>query len=125
MYPIKSVQNSGGMVAFGSDWSVSSANPLPQIETAITRLSAYDEDVPVMLPEERIDLESAIVAFTINAAYLNQHEDQTGSIEVGKLADLIVLDRNLFEIEPADISEAQILLTLFGGEPVYGDVSSL
>ena len=125
MYPIKSVQNFGGMVAFGSDWSVSSANPLPQIETAITRLSAYDEDVPVMLPEERIDLESAIVAFTINAAYLNQHEDQTGSIEVGKLADLIVLDRNLFEIEPADISEAQILLTLFGGEPVYGDVSSL
>ena len=87
-------------VAFGSDWSVSTANPFPQIETAVTRLSATGEDFPVLLPEERIDLESAIVAFTINAAYLNKHEDDTGSVEVGKLADLIVLDQNLFEIDP-------------------------
>lgn len=125
MYPIKSVQDAGGMIAFGSDWSVSTANPFPQIETAITRLSATGEDYPVMLPEERIDLESAIVAFTINAAFLNRHEDDTGSIEVGKLADLIVLDQNLFEIEPADISETEVLLTLFGGEVVHGDPASL
>jgi predicted amidohydrolase YtcJ len=125
MYPIKSVQDAGGIIAFGSDWSVSTANPFPQIETAITRLSATGEDYPVMTPEERIDLESAIVAFTINAAYLNRHEDQTGSIAVGKLADLIVLDQNLFEIDPADISETKVLLTLFGGEAVHGDVAAL
>jgi len=125
MYPIKSVQDAGGMIAFGSDWSVSTANPFPQIETAVTRLSADGLDYPVLLPEERIDLESALVAFTINAAFLNKHEDETGSLEVGKLADLIVIDRNLFEIEPADISETKVLLTLFGGEPVYGDLSSL
>ncbi|MDH3439259.1 MAG: amidohydrolase [Gammaproteobacteria bacterium] len=125
MYPIKSVQDAGGMIAFGSDWSVSTANPMPQIETAVTRLSATGEDYPVMLPEERIDLESAIVAFTINAAFLNRHEDKTGSIEVGKLADLIVLDQNLFEIDPADISETEVLLTLFGGRVVHGDPSSL
>ena len=125
MYPIKSVQDAGGMLAFGSDWSVSTANPLPQIETAVTRKSANDESIPVFIPEERIDLESAIVAFTLNAAFVNKHEDQTGSIEVGKLADLIVLDQNLFEIDPADISETNVLLTLFGGEPAYGDLNSL
>ena len=125
MYPIKSVRDAGGMIAFGSDWSVSTANPFPQIETAVTRLSATGEDFPVLLPEERIDLESAIVAFTINAAYLNRHEEETGSIEVGKLADLIVIDRNLFEIEPADISETKVLLTLFGGDVVHGDIDAL
>ncbi|MDH4071881.1 MAG: amidohydrolase, partial [Gammaproteobacteria bacterium] len=125
MYPIKSVQDAGGMIAFGSDWSVSTANPMPQIETAVTRLSAAGEDVPVMLPEERIDLESAIVAFTINAAFLNRHEEDTGSIEAGKLADLIVLDRNLFEIDAADISETKVLLTLFEGRPVHGDFDVL
>ena len=125
MYPIKSVQDAGGMIAFGSDWSVSTANPFPQIETAITRLSATGEDYPVMLPEERIDLETALVAFTINAAYLNTHEDQTGSIEVGNLADIIVMDQQLFDIAPADISETKVLLTLFGGEPVHGSFDSL
>ena len=125
MYPIKSVLDTGAVVAFGSDWSVSTANPLPQIETAITRLGATGEDYPVMLPEERIDLESAIVAFTINAAFLNRHENVTGSVEVGKHADLIVLDRNLFDIDAADISEARVLLTLFGGKVVHGDPTAL
>lgn len=125
MYTIKSVQDAGGMIAFGSDWSVSTANPFPQIETAVTRLSATGEDVPVFLPDERIDLESALVAFTTNAAFLNKHEEDTGSIEAGKLADLIVLDRNLFEIDPADISETNVLLTLFGGRPVHGDPDAL
>ena len=125
MYPIKSVLDTGAIVAFGSDWSVSTANPFPQIETAVTRRGAFDEPMPVFIPEERIDLESALVAFTINAAYVNKHEDQTGSIEVGKLADLIVLDRNLFEIEPAEISETQVLLTLFEGRAVHGDAAAL
>jgi predicted amidohydrolase YtcJ len=125
MYPIKSVLDTGAIVAFGSDWSVSTANPFPQIETAITRRGAFDEPMPVFIPEERIDLETALVAFTINAAYVNKHEDKTGSIEVGKLADLIVLDRNLFEIDPAEISETQVLLTLFEGNPVHGDIAAL
>ncbi len=125
MYPIRSVIESGGTVAFGSDWSVSTANPMDQIEVAITRISINDDDIPPFIPEERIDLESALAAFTINAAFLNKHEDDTGSVEVGKLADLIVLDQNLFNIEPSEISETKVLLTLFGGQPVYGDVSSL
>jgi len=125
MYPMKTVQDTGAVIAFGSDWSVSTANPFPQMETAVTRKDAEDDSDPVFIPEERIDLETAIVAFTINAAYVNKHEDETGSVEVGKLADLIVLDRNIFEIEPERISETKVLLTLFGGEAVHGELSAL
>jgi predicted amidohydrolase YtcJ len=125
MYPIRSVETAGGKLAFGSDWSVSSANPLAQIETAVTRMSADDDSMPVFIPEERISLDSAIAAFTINAAFVNHHEKETGSIEVGKYADLVVIDRNLFELEPAEISAASVLLTLFEGRPVFGDPDDL
>lgn len=125
MYPIKSVIDAGGKVAFGSDWSVSTANPFPQIETAITRVDAYNHDTPVMNPKQRISLVQAIEAFTLNSAFVNHQDDRTGSVEVGKLADLIVLDQNLFDIDASAISETRVLLTLFGGKPVYGDPASL
>ena len=125
MYPINSVYKAGGLIAFGSDWSVSTANPFPQIETAITRLGADGEDYPVLLPEERIGLDLALRAFTINAAFLNKHEADTGSIETGKLADLVVLDQNLFDIDSADISDTKVLLTLFGGKAVHGSLETL
>ncbi len=123
LYPIASVQKHGGRIAFGSDWSVSSANPLLQIETAITRKNALSEDETVFIAEERIDLESAIAAFTINAAFVNKLDKTTGSIEPGKAADLIVLDRNLFEIPSEELSEAKVLLTLLNGKPVYDDLT--
>ena len=113
------------MIAFGSDWSVSTANPFEQMETAVTRMGSLGETEESFYPEERIDLPSAIAAFTINAAYVNHIDDITGSIEVGKLADLVVLDSNLFELDQADISDTQVLLTLMEGEPVYGDLSAL
>lgn len=125
LYPIRSVQNAGGMIAFGSDWSVSSANPLEEIETAVTRMGALGDTDKPFIPEERIDLPSAIAAFTINAAYVNHIEDITGSIETGKLADLIVLDRNLFALPQRDISDAKVLLTLMEGEAIYGDPTKL
>lgn len=119
MYTIRSVVNAGGMIAFGSDWSVSTANPFPQIETAVTRTDADGDDEPFM-PQETIDLPTALAAFTINSAYVNGIEKESGSIEVGKLADLIVLDRNLFSIPAKQISETKVLLTLLGGRPVHG-----
>ena len=121
MYSIRSVINAGGMIAFGSDWFVSTANPFPQIETAVTRTDAEADDAPFM-PHETIDLATALAAFTINSAYVNGIEDVSGSVSVGKLADLIVLDRNLFEIPAKEISETKVLLTLFGGKPVHGDL---
>ena len=121
IYPIGSVLRSGAVVAFGSDWSVSSANPLEEMEVAVRRADWNDPDAAPFLPDERIDLRDAIAAFTINAAYVNFHDDRTGSIEPGKLADLVVLDRNLFAIDANQISEAKVLLTLLGGKPVYGN----
>ena len=121
MYTIRSVVNAGGMIAFGSDWSVSTANPFPQIETAVTRTDAEGDDAPFM-PHETIDLATALAAFTINSAYVNGIDDVSGSIDVGKFADLIVLDRNLFDIPAKEISETKVLLTLFGGRPVHGNL---
>src|SRR5690606_12999565 len=89
LYPIASVHRSGGMIAFGSDWSVSTANPFHQIETAVTRMGASGDTDEPFLPEQRIELPLALTAFTINAAYVNQHDVHTGSIEPGKYADLI------------------------------------
>jgi predicted amidohydrolase YtcJ len=125
MYPIKSIQEAGGMIAFGSDWFVSTPNPFPQMETAVTRQGATGILKEPLLIEESIDLESAIDAFTINAAFVNNLEKETGSIEVGKYADLVVLDQNLFEIEVYDISETKALLTLFEGRVVHGSVEEL
>jgi predicted amidohydrolase YtcJ len=125
MYPIGSVHASGGMIAFGSDWSVSSANPFEQIEVAVRRADPTTPDGAVLLPEQRVSLPTAIAAFTINAAYVNGMEHEAGSIEVGKRADLAVLDQNLFTIDPRALSDTQVLLTLFEGKPVHGELEKL
>ncbi len=125
MYPIQSVKDAGGRVAFGSDWSVSTANPFYQMETAITRMDSNDYSIDPFIPDEAIDIETAIDAFTINAAFVNRHEDVTGSIEPGKYADLIVLDQNLIDIGSRAISDTQVLLTLLEGEAVYGSIEDL
>ncbi len=125
MYPIASMEKSGAVVAFGSDWSVSSANPFEEMETAVTRMGALGDTKTPWMPEERIGLPEALAAFTINAAYVNRDERNTGSLEVGKRANLAVLDRNLFDIPPSEISDTQVLLTLFEGKPVHGEFGSL
>ena len=125
LYPINSLHQRGVTLAFGSDWYVTSANPLLAIEVAVTRLDpdGYSND-PLLL-NESIDLATAIKAATLGSVYGNFLEHETGSIEVGKLADLIVIDNNLFEIPPSEISEAQVMLTMFGGEIVYGNLDDM
>lgn len=118
-YPINSILQAGGRIAFGSDWNVSSPDPLPAIETAVTRADPRWHNMPVFMPQERISLEQAVAAATINSAYVNHLDDVSGSIEVGKLGDLVILDRNIFEGEPEAISDARVMTTLFGGEVVY------
>jgi predicted amidohydrolase YtcJ len=119
MYPIASVERAGGRLVAGSDWNVSSANPLAAIEVAMRRQSPLTETGPVLNESERVSLPTMIDAYTINAAWLMHHEDKTGSIEVGKQADLVVLDRQLFEISATEISDTRVLLTLLDGEAVY------
>jgi len=119
LYPIASVIGAGGVTAFGSDWSVSSMNPLDGIEVAVTHREPSKGPGPAWLPEERISLPEAIAGYTIRGAYLDFTEKETGSIEVGKAADLVVLDKNLFEIPPSEIHRAKVLWTLLEGNEVY------
>ncbi len=119
IYPIASVEAAGAVTVFGSDWNVSSMNPLDGIETAITHREPSKGPGPAWLPEERITLPDAIAGYTIRGAYLAFTEKETGSIEVGKAADLVVIDRNLFEIPPSQIHEAKVLWTLLEGKEVY------
>jgi predicted amidohydrolase YtcJ len=125
LYQIGTLYRSGAIVAFGSDWYVSSPNPLEEIQVAVTRMGPAGETHVPFLPGERISLPEALAAFTINAAYTNRLENTTGSIEVGKNADLIVLDHNLFAIPATEIDKSRVLLTLFGGHPVHGDLGEL
>jgi predicted amidohydrolase YtcJ len=113
------------VIAFGSDWSVSSANPFEQMEVAVRRADPALPDGAVFAADQRLPLPEAIAAFTINAAYVNGIERETGSIEVGKSADLAVLNQNLFAIDPRAISDTRVLLTLFEGKPVYGEPGQL
>jgi predicted amidohydrolase YtcJ len=119
-YAINSLLSAGARVAFSSDWSVSSADPLLGMETAVTRVDPHSNQGKPFLPGERITLEQAIAAYTINAAYLNHLDETTGSIEAGKYADLVVLDRDLFEIPASEISDVKLQATLFEGEVVFG-----
>jgi predicted amidohydrolase YtcJ len=125
LYPIGTLYRSGAVVAFGSDWSVSSPNPLEEIQVAVTRMGPAGQTHTPFLPGERISLPEALAAFTINAAYTNRLEKTTGSLEPGKSADLIVLDRNLFAIAPTQIAKAHVLLTLLEGRSVHGDLGAL
>lgn len=121
LYPIGSVMRSGAMIVGGSDWSVSSMNPLDAIQVAVTRRGVDDSTGSAWIPQEIVDLPTMIAAYTINGAYVNHQENETGSIEVGKAADLIVLDRNLFEIPVHEIHNAKVLLTLLEGREVHRD----
>jgi predicted amidohydrolase YtcJ len=119
LYPFGSILRAGGALAFGSDWSVSTPDPLHQLATAVSRLDPDTANEEPLLPDERLDLGTAIAAHTIGAAYASFLDRDTGSIEAGKLADLVVLDRDLFTLPPSAYTEAHVLLTLSAGETAY------
>lgn len=119
LYPIRTVAESGAMIVGGSDWSVTSMNPLEAIQVAVTRRGISDGPGTPWISEEVVDLPLMIAAYTINGAYVNFQEQETGSIEVGKAADLIVLNRNLFEIPRHEMHNVKVELTLLDGQVVY------
>jgi predicted amidohydrolase YtcJ len=119
LYPYGSLERAGVTLVGGSDWSVTSMNPLPAIEVAATRRGARQPAGPPWLPDEVVSLDAMLLAYTINAARLQLQEDQTGSIAVGKAADLVVLDRNLRSIPVVDINTAKVRYTFVDGAQVY------
>jgi predicted amidohydrolase YtcJ len=116
--------NAGGKVAYGSDWPVASANPLEGIEVALTRLAPGATGGEMLAPTEKVTLEQAIESYTMNSAYAMHLEDRSGSLVVGKSADLVVLDQDLFKIPANEIAKTKVLLTMFAGEAVYGDLAA-
>jgi len=124
LYPLGGVAAAGGTIVGGSDWGVSSLNPLEAMQVGVTRCDpAATTACTAWLPKERVSLERMISAYTIEGARLAFDEKITGSITVGKAADLVVLDRDLFAIPPDQIAKAHVLLTLLDGHDVYRDAS--
>jgi len=121
LYPLGSVAAAGGTIVGGSDWGVTSLNPLEAIQVAVTRRAPDAPAGDPWLPRERVSLARMIAAYTIEGARLAFDERITGSIETGKAADLVVLDRDLFAIPPEQISRARVLLTMLDGHDVYRD----
>ncbi len=125
MYPIGSVHRSGGRINGASDFFVTAMNPLLAIEVAMTRQDPYTNSGRPLKESERMALKDMIRAYTINGAYTMRLEDKQGTIKVGKRADFVILNENLFEISPYDISDAYVTETIFDGETVYKRESQL
>ncbi|MGI9342867.1 MAG: amidohydrolase [Gammaproteobacteria bacterium] len=122
MWPIRSIVDTGALGIAGSDWPTVGAddpNPWPAIEAMVTRRHPTEGHPGVLGPEEALPLERVLEIYTINGATGIRQESETGSIETGKSADMIILDRNLFEIEPEDISETRVLKVILEGEVVH------
>ena len=119
VWPVKSLLEAGALVTYGSDWSVvPTPNPWPGIEAMVTRAEPVGNGEETLWVEQAITLEDAIRIFTANSAVANKVGDTSGSLEVGKDADFIVLDRNIFDVPITDVSDTQVLLSVVGGTPI-------
>jgi hypothetical protein len=125
LYPIGAVARAGGRIAFGSDWKVSSLVPLEGIQVAVTRQDPADSLGEQLLPEQAIDLDAALEAYTMGSAYALGLEATTGSLAPGKAADLIVLDADLSSVPAHRIGRTRVVLTLLDGVPVHGALAEL
>jgi predicted amidohydrolase YtcJ len=121
-YPFRSLLRAGARLAMGSDWSVSTPNPLLEMEVAVNRVWPESRGTAEpFLPDERLSVDDAIRAFTLGSAYVNHLDAETGSIEVGKLADLAVIDRDALAPDAGPIGDARVVLTTVGGQIVFED----
>jgi predicted amidohydrolase YtcJ len=115
----RSIQTKGGALAFGSDWPVVTLNPWPGVQTALTRQTSDGNPAGGFIPQQRLNLEDTIRGYTLGAAFAGRRETTEGSLEPEKLADFILLDRDLFKIEPSEIDKTEVLITMVGGKIVY------
>jgi predicted amidohydrolase YtcJ len=120
-YPFGSLLRAGAQMAMGSDWSVSSPDPFPQMEVAVTRVDPLHRDNEPFLPPERIQLGQALAAFTRGSAFVNRLDEDTGVIAPEMLADLVVVDRDIALPDSGPIGDARALLTLVDGRVVHED----
>lgn len=118
-YAFRSLMDSGAVVAFGSDWPVAPLVPLVGIYAAVTRRTIDGKNPNGWMPQEKVSVAQAVQAYTVNAAYAEGEEKLKGAIRAGQLADVVVLSRNIFNIDPVEIEDVKVDLTLLGGKSVY------
>jgi len=124
-YPFQDLRRAGATLAFGSDWPVSTPDPLAEMEVAVNRIAPQTRDAEPFLPDQRVDLPTALDAFTRGSAFVNHLDESTGEIRVGKLADLAVIDRDPFVPDAGPLGDMRVVLTLVEGEPVHADASAI
>jgi len=118
-YAFKSLLDQNTTITFGSDWPVAPANPLEGIYAAVTRRTLDNKNNKGWVPQQKITVEQALKAYTINAAYASFDEHIKGSLEVGKLADFIILNQDITKIDPIKIKDVRVLKSYVGGVKVY------
>jgi len=114
-----SIAKAGGDLAFGSDWNVVTLNPWEGLQMAVTRQTTEGKPDGGWMPEQRVALAQAVEGYTLGAAYAGRREKTEGSIEPGKLADLVIVSQNIFEIDPHAIAQTKVIETIVGGRIVY------
>lgn len=118
-YAFRTLLDTGAVLAFGSDWTVAPLNPLLGLKAAVTRQTLDGKHPNGWIPEQKLTLDEAVRAFTVGSAYAEFAEQVKGTLSPGKLADLVMLDRDLYQIDPADIDKARVVLTVMDGQVVW------
>jgi hypothetical protein len=118
-YAFRTILDSGGALAFGTDWAVAPLNPLLGVHAAVTRQTLDGKNPNGWIPEQKISLEETLRAYTAGSAYAEFQENVKGTISTGKLADLIILSDDIFTINPNEINKTKVLLTIGDGKVIY------
>jgi len=121
-YAFRSLLDSGATLAFGTDWTVAPLNPLLSIYAAVTRRTLDGKNPKGWVPEQKISVEEAVRAYTLGSAYAEFQENVKGSITVGKLADLVLLSRDIFKIDPIEIEDVKVVMTMVDGRVVFEEL---
>lgn len=119
-YPIGAIARSGGRLVFGSDWDVSTMDPFDAMQVAVTRRGPDKVEREPWTPQHLVDVQTVVEGYAKGGAYLTFREEECGTLTPGKLADLIVLDRDVFQCQTFEIFETEVLMTMFRGKVVYG-----
>jgi predicted amidohydrolase YtcJ len=118
-YAFRSLLDAGATLAFGTDWTVAPLDPMLSVYAAVTRRTLDEKNPNGWVPAQKISVEEAVRAYTIGSAFAEFQENEKGTIAPGKLADLVILSRNIFKIEPKEIEKTKVVMTIMDGRVVY------